>query len=107
MVNIYEHIPYQQERMGRRELVNEKEFLLMQIALRAGQSVPEHKANSNVHLLAVIGQIEADLSGRQYLLKQGDMIPVAYGTPMKIRNCGSGEASFLVFKTPNPSEYRK
>lgn len=106
MKNVFEAVPYQEERMGRREVVNEKDLLLMQIALRAGQSVPAHKANSNVHLLLLQGQIEVDLAGQTHRLKTGDLLPVALGTPMEITNAATENATFLVLKTPNPSELK-
>ena len=106
MKNVFEAIPYQSERMGRRELVHEKDLLLMQIALQPGQAVPAHKANSNVHLLVLEGHIDADLAGTVEHLKAGDLVPVAFGTPMEIKNAGDVNATFLVIKTPNPSEMK-
>lgn len=106
MKNILQDIPYQTERMGRRELVNEKDLLLMQIALHPGQSVPAHKANSNVHLLVEQGSLHVDLAGRLNHLQTGDLLPVEYGTPMQISNSGNANAMFLVMKTPNPAEFK-
>lgn len=106
MKNVFEAIPYQADRMGRREVVNAKDLLLMQIALQSGQAVPAHKANSNVHLLLLAGQIEVDLAGEIHSLRTGDVLPVAMGTPMEIRNAAAENATFLVLKTPNPSELK-
>ncbi|MBN2407296.1 MAG: hypothetical protein JXJ19_06340 [Elusimicrobia bacterium] len=103
-MNILEDIPYNDEKMGNRKLVDEKHLLVMQIALKPGQTVPPHKANSNVHLLAVKGALTVGLDGSDNIVKEGDLLPVAYRTPMTIRNTSSGNASFLVIKTPNPSE---
>lgn len=106
MKNVYQEVPYQQDRMGRRELVHEKDLLLMQLALQPGQAVPAHKANSNVHLLVLQGRIEADLDGQLHRLSNGDLQPVAAGTPMQIKNDGTENAMFLVLKTPSPSEFK-
>lgn len=106
MTNVFEAIPYEPDRMGRRELVHEKELLLMQIALLPGQAVPAHKANSNVHLLLLAGQLEVDLAGQIHRLKTGDLLPVAYDTPMQIRNAADENATFLVLKTPSPAEHK-
>lgn len=106
MTNVFEAIPYEQNRMGRRELVHDKELLLMQIALQPGQAVPAHKANSNVHLLLLAGQLEVDLAGQVHRLKTGDLLPVAYDTPMEIRNAEAENATFLVLKTPSPAAYK-
>lgn len=42
MENVLENIPYQNEKMGSRKLVDEKYFLLMQAALKPGQDFPFH-----------------------------------------------------------------
>ncbi len=106
-MNVLENIPYNDDKMDNRKLVDEKHILVMQIALKPGQSVPQHNANSNVHLLVVRGDLTVNLDGADHQVKEGDLLPVAYQTPMIIKNIGSVDATFLVFKTPNPSEMQK
>jgi len=106
MLNVLEGIPWNDERMGRREIVNEKALMLMQVALHPGQAMPDHKANADVHLLVMQGQLEVVLAGQAHQLKAGDIIPAAYQTPMQIKNNGSDNTMFLVLKTPNPSEFK-
>ena len=108
-MNILENIPYLDDKMGNRKVVDEKHLLVMQIALKPGQTVPQHNANSNVHLLVVRGALTVNLNGadNQVQVKEGDLLPVTYQTPMTIKNTGSDDATFLVFKTPNPSEMQK
>lgn len=104
MINVLKDVPYQAERMGRRELVNTDELLLMQLALRPGQSVPPHKANATVvHLLVMAGGLTVDLDGQVHTLTVGDLLPVAGGTPMRISNAVDADTTFLVIKTPNPA----
>lgn len=103
MKNILEGIPYTDGQMGRRQLVDEKHLLLMQVALKPGQAVPEHKANSNVHLLVVEGELVVALNGRESRAPTGSLVPVAFETLMRIRNVSTANASFLIIKTPNPS----
>jgi quercetin dioxygenase-like cupin family protein len=103
-MNILENIPYNDARMGNRKLVDEKHILIMQIALEPGQSVPQHNANSNVHLLVTKGLLNVNLNGSDNKAKEGDLLPVAYKTPMVIKNIGNEKANFLVLKTPNPSQ---
>jgi len=103
-MNVLENIPYQNDGLGKRKLVDEKHLLVMQIALNPGQSVPQHKANSNVRLLILKGVLAVNLDGNDNQVKEGDFLPVAYKTSMIIKNTSSDEATFLVFKTPNPSE---
>ncbi|GEM_PF-166045 len=104
MKNIFKEVPYTEGRMGSRQLVNEKPLLVMQIALKPGQQVPLHKANSNVHLLVLEGDVIVTLDGREFPAPRGTLLPVAFQTPMTIRNDTDSNASFIVLKTPNPSE---
>ncbi|MFA7173669.1 MAG: hypothetical protein WC340_09680 [Kiritimatiellia bacterium] len=104
MKNVFENIPYAETQMGRRQLVNEKHLLVMQVALKPGQQVPQHNANSNVHLLVIEGQIIVTLAGKDTEAVKGSLLPVAFRTLMSIRNDSKVSASFLVFKCPNPSE---
>jgi len=106
-MNVLENIPYNDDKMGNRKIVDEKYLLVMQIALKPGQSVPQHNANSNVHLLVVRGNLTVNLNGLDNQIKNGDLLPVAYQAPMIIKNTGSDDATLLVFKTPNPSEMQK
>ncbi|MBN3039525.1 MAG: hypothetical protein JW867_00180 [Candidatus Omnitrophica bacterium] len=106
-MNILENIPFNDQKMGNRKVTDEQHLLVMQIALKPGQSVPEHKANSNVHLLVVRGSLNVNLNSADYQVKEGDFLPVTYQTAMTIKNIGIDDATFLVFKTPNPSEMQK
>lgn len=102
-MNVFENIPYQDDKMGNRKLVDEDHLLVMQIALRPGQLVPQHNANSNVRLLVLNGDLQVSLDGIAASATKGDLVPVNYKTPMSIKNVGAEDATFLVFKTPNPS----
>jgi quercetin dioxygenase-like cupin family protein len=72
--------------------------------LKPGQQVPQHNANSNVHLLIVEGQVIVTLAGKDIVAAKGDLLPVAFKTLMSVRNASKENASFLIVKTPNPSE---
>jgi quercetin dioxygenase-like cupin family protein len=103
-VSLLDQVPYRDEGMGSRKVVDEKHVLMMQVALKPGQKVPEHKANSNVHILVLKGAVIANLAGTDVAVKEGDLLPIAFGTVMQIRNDGQNNATFLIVKTPNPSE---
>lgn len=104
MNNVLENIPFQDDKMGSRKLVDEKYLQLMQAALKPGQSVPQHNANSNVHILVVRGEVVINLDGSESLAKEGSLVPVIHKTLMNIKNKSGQDASFLIIKTPNPSE---
>lgn len=105
MKNVFSDIPYADGQMGRRQLVDTKPIQIMQVALKPGQQVPPHNANSNVHLLIVEGQVIVTLDGKDTAAAKGDIVPVAFKTPMSVRNASKENASFLILKTPNPSEF--
>lgn len=107
MINVLKDIPYRNEGMGNRKVADEKYVQIMQIALKPEQNVPQHKANSNVHLLILEGLVSANLDGVNHNLAKGDLLPVAFQTTMHIKNIGQEDATFLVIKTPNPSEMVK
>ena len=104
MANVLEGIPYTDGQMGKRQLVDEPHLLVMQVALQPGQHVPHHNANSNVHLLILEGQVIVTLDGNDIAAAKGALLPIAIQTPMSIRNDSRKNASFLIFKSPNPSE---
>lgn len=104
MKNVFEDIPYTDSHMGKRQLVDEKHLLVMQVALKPGQQVPQHNANSNVHLLIIEGQVIVTLDGQDTVAAKGSLLPVGYKTPMSLRNDTQENASFLILKSPNPSE---
>lgn len=106
MKNVFSGIPYTDGQMGRRQLVDEKHLLVMQVGLKPGQQVPPHNANSNVHLLILKGQVIVTLDGKDIVAARGDLVPVAFKTPMSIRNASQENASFLILKSPNPSEMK-
>lgn len=105
MINVLDDIPYQDEMMGKRKVVDEDHLLMMQIALKPEQQVPDHVANSNVRLLILEGsELTVTLNGVDDKHIKGDLVPVAYKTRMSIKNTGLDDATFLVMKTPNPSK---
>lgn len=107
MINVFENIPYRDEGMGNRKVIDEKYLQIMQIALKPGQKVPQHHANSHVHLLLLKGAISVNLDGVDDQLKVGSLLPVSYQALMHIKNIGQEDATFLAIKTPNPSEMGK
>ena len=104
--NIFNDIPYVDGHMGNRQLVDEKHLLVMQVALKPGQQVPQHNANSNVHLLIIEGEIVVTLDGKDTIATKGDLLPVTFKTLMSVRNASKENASFLIIKSPNPSEMK-
>jgi quercetin dioxygenase-like cupin family protein len=99
--------PYRDGGMGKKKLVDDKHLLMMQAALKPGQAVPQHNANSNVQIVVLDGEVVINLSGKDIVARQGDLVPVAFKTPMNIKNKSRSNATFLIIKTPNPSQMGK
>jgi quercetin dioxygenase-like cupin family protein len=102
--NVLENVPYRDQGMGSRKIVDEKPLLIMQAALKPGQSVPQHTANSNVKILVLKGSVVINLDGKEIGAREGAIVPVAFKTPMNIKNLSDSDATFLIIKTPNPTE---
>ena len=102
--NVFADIPYADGQVGKRKLVDEKHLFVMQVALKPGQQVPQHTANSNVHLLIIEGEVIVTLDGKDTIATKGDLLPVAFNTRMSIRNAAKENASFINLRSPNPSE---
>ena len=104
--NVLADIPYADGQVGKRKLVDEKHLFVMQVALKPGQHVPQHTANSNVHLLIIEGEVIVTLDGKDTIATKGDIIPVAFKTLMSVRNASKENASFINIRSPNPSEMK-
>lgn len=102
--NLLKTAPYADDGMGKQKLVDEPHCLMMQVALKPGQKVPQHNANSNVHIVVLDGAVVLNLDGQDVDATSGDLVPVAHKTPMNIRNDSDANATFIVIKTPNPSQ---
>ncbi len=104
--NVLADIPYADDQPGKRKLIDEKHLFVMQVALKPGQQVPQHNANSNVHLLILEGAVIVTLDGKDTLASKGDLLPVMFKTLMSVRNDSKENASFLNIRSPNPSEMK-
>lgn len=105
--NLLEGAPYSDTGMGKKKLVDEDHLWMMQAALKPGQAVPQHNANSNVHIIVLDGEVVINLAGKDITVKKGDLVPVAFKTPMNIKNKSEANATFVIIKTPNPGQMVK
>ncbi|MCK4538936.1 MAG: hypothetical protein KAV42_09095 [Candidatus Krumholzibacteria bacterium] len=107
IVNLLDEAPYVDKGMGKIKLVDEDHLWMMQAALKPGQAVPQHNANSNVHIIILDGEVVINLFGEEITVKKGDLVPVAFKTPMNIKNKSEANATFVIIKTPNPGQMGK
>jgi quercetin dioxygenase-like cupin family protein len=107
-VNLLDAPPYTaKDAPGKRKLVDTKDLLMIQIALMPGQKVPKHEANANVKLLVLDGDITVANGSETIKGKRGDLIEIAYGSSMEVRNESQANATFLVIKAPRPENTEK
>jgi len=104
IANLLDGAPYSDSGVGKRKLVDEKDLFMMQVSLKPGQMVPQHTANSNVHIIVLEGQIIITVSGNDIAAHKGDLVPVAFKSLMQIKNNSTENATFVIVKTPNPTE---
>lgn len=105
--NLLASPPYSDSEMGSKMLVNQTHLLMMQAALKPGQMVPQHNANSHVNIIVLEGDVVINLAGKDMPAKKGDLVPIAFKTPMNIKNMSKENATFIIIKTPNPSQMEK
>ncbi len=105
--NLLASPPYSDIEMGKKMLVDQTYLLMMQVALKPGQMVPQHMANSHVRIIVLEGDVVINLAGKDIPAKKGDFVPIAFKTPMNIKNLSKEKATFVIIKTPNPSQMEK
>jgi len=71
MVNFFVQMPYEQEGMSKRFLVDKAHLKLIQVSLRPGQGVPQHTTRGDVHILALQGKVVIDLEGVHAIAHEG------------------------------------
>jgi quercetin dioxygenase-like cupin family protein len=101
-MNVLENIPYDEAVFGRRKVVDEENLLMMQIALKPGQSIPRHDTNGNVHILVIKGRVKVSHGNEETEAPEGAVLRLDHGTSMCVHNASPENASFLVMKAPNP-----
>jgi quercetin dioxygenase-like cupin family protein len=102
MTNLYKDIPYGSESMGKRFLVTRDDLRIVQVALKAGQSVPGHATNGNVNILVLKGDLNISVSDKTESAIEGTFIGIPADTQMQVINDSANDATFLIIKTPKP-----
>jgi quercetin dioxygenase-like cupin family protein len=102
MINLYKDIPYEPEGMGKRFLVMRDDLRIIQVALKAGQSVPAHATDGNVNIIVLKGDLNILVSNKSDLASEGSMISIPADTNMQVKNDSAFDATFLIIKTPKP-----
>ncbi len=102
MINLYKDIPYESETMGKRFLVMRDDLRIVQVALKAGQSIPEHVTDGNVSILVLKGELNIFASGKSEPAAEGSFTGIQSDTKMRVSNNSVNDATFMIIKTPKP-----
>jgi quercetin dioxygenase-like cupin family protein len=102
--NLLASPPYSATGMGKKVVVDQPHLFMMQAALMPGQMAPQHNANSNVHIMVLDGEVIINVAGKDIPAKKGELVPIAFKSPMNITNMSQEKATFVIIKTPNPDQ---
>lgn len=90
------------------KLIDDDPVNINHIVLPKGERVPDHRANSYVHMIVVRGTVTLELGEQEaHHYPRGNVINIPYDTPMKVSNQGDEVCEFFVVKTPSPRIYGK
>lgn len=85
------------------QMVNDDNVMINHVVLAKGDKLPEHNANSHVHLIINSGTITLQLAEQEEKsYKAGSIINIPFKTKMNISNSNNEPLDFFVIKAPNP-----
>lgn len=85
------------------QIVNDDNVMINHVVLAKGDKLPEHNANSHVHLIINNGTITLQLSEQEEkIYEAGSIINIPFKTKMNISNNNDKPLDFFVIKAPNP-----
>jgi quercetin dioxygenase-like cupin family protein len=88
------------------KIVDDDPVMINHIILPKGECVPDHRANSYVHMIVVRGTLTLQLEHQEpHHYPHGSIIHIPYETFMKVRNEQDDPVEFFVVKSPNPRVY--
>ncbi len=103
MVNFFVQMPYEQEGMSKRFLVDKDHLKLIQVGLsqaRACRSIPLVEMSISLPYKA-----RSSLTPKVWMpLRMKGRIPVEYNTSRHVQNTSQGDVTFLIIKTPVPAD---
>ena len=73
--------------------------------LQRDDALPEHRANSNVYMIVVRGNITLQLDDQQpHSYPRGSLLGIPYRTLMNVSNQNNDVAEIFVVKAPSPTK---
>lgn len=88
------------------KLVDDDPVMINHMVLPEGECVPDHHANSFVHMIVVRGKLTLELGGQPpHTYCRGTIVNIPFDTFMKVRNEHEETCEFFVVKSPSPRVY--
>lgn len=88
------------------KLIDVDPVMINHMILTKGDFVPDHHANSLVHMIVVRGKLTLELGEQEpHSYAKGNIVNIPYGTFMKVRNDHDEVCEFFVVKAPSPRVY--
>jgi len=89
------------------KLIDDDPVMINHMILAKDDFVPDHHANSHVHMIIVRGQLTLKLDDQDsHTYAKGTIVNIPYNTFMKVRNEHEEVCEFFVIKSPSPRMYR-
>ena len=89
-------------------LIEDEHVMINHLVLPQGEALPEHHADSRVHMIVLRGRLTLKLEGcgeRSY--PAGSIVEIPYQTLMHPQNRDDTVLEFFVIKTPSPRTMRR
>ena len=88
------------------KLIDDDPVMINHMILPKGEAVPDHHANSYVHMIIVRGNLTLQLDDQNpHTYTKGTIVNIPYGTFMRVRNEHEAVCEFFVVKSPSPRLY--
>lgn len=90
------------------KLIDVDPVMINHMILTKDDFVPNHHANSLVHMIVVRGTLTLQLEEQDpHHYPKGNIVNIPFGTFMKVRNEHEDVCEFFVVKAPSPRVYGK
>lgn len=89
-------------------IIDGEHVAINHMVLPKGEALPEHNANSHVHMIVVRGKLTLKLEGQEeQVYPAGSIVAIPYRTRMHPRNRDDEVLEFFVVKAPSPKTMKK
>ena len=90
------------------KIIDDDPVMINHMVLPKGECVPDHHANSYVHMLVIRGILTLQLGDQEpHHYPRGTIVNIPFDTFMRVRNEHEETVEFFVVKSPSPRLYGK